>query len=352
LIYIQAASSRIEPYRLLGPVQSSGSNSIGEVISAMAFLVRRLKELYRKNRALQDHLLKLRHVPFYFRQVAPLDRPIFLTGTVRSSTTLVAKCLRSHPRVCYPQLHHFELSPNWCELADIEISVPGTRKQTCPPLTAADATEDVCRRVRTGFARIHAVEGGSADTRLLNKNPHLWNKLPFIHRIFPEACLIVTSRDIVSTVASTRRLWNRKKRKGGIRHYLPPEPDQCWQCIWPDSSREVDPTRTFPDGNISTLAAYWLRVHQKIERDAALFKQSILVQHRNFIENPWECLNRTQEAMGLPLCEFPIPRIDPSRNSRWRDLLSTAEQQELKAFIDENHAEIQALKFADTTIVM
>jgi hypothetical protein len=283
-------------------------------------------------------------------EVISLTCPIFLVGTVKSSSTITAQCLGEHPNVIYPRLAHFELSPEWCELAEIDIAVPVTKKPTCPPLSASDATDKICQNVREGFAKILLEEGGNKDSRFFNKSPHLWNKLPFVHQIFPDANLIITSRDIWSTVASTKHLLIDVEKTFGIKHYLPPDPTQCWSCIFPTSPIETDPYRTFPGGDVSVLAEYWLRVYKKIEETANDFSLVFNIRHCDFTENPHAVLDEMFKALKLPKIEYSLPqKIDKSRNERWYDILTEQDKKALKAFIEENYNDIKLLKYADTT---
>lgn len=279
-----------------------------------------------------------------------LTSPIFLVGTVKSATTIISQCLGEHPNIVYPRFAHFELSPEWCELAQIDISAPITKKSNCSPLNADDATDNICQKVNQGFTKIFLEEGGDKDSRFLGKSPHLWNKLPFVQKIFPDASLIVTSRDIQDTVASTKRLFIDIEKTCAIKHYLPPEPKQCWSCIFPTSSVK-DTARTFPGGDVSVLAEYWLRVYKIIEETADNFSLIFPIQYKNFINNPHLVLNEIYQAMKLPTLVHSLPqKIDKSRSDYWRDGLTEQEKKNLKAFIEEHYNDIKLLKYADTTI--
>jgi len=115
-------------------------------------------------------------------EAPPLQRPIFIVGTVRSGTTLLADCLGEHPSVRHLG---FELSPEWSDFANIEIACPDTQDPYCPSLTEIDVTDERRLGARRGFAELMARKGGEKHTRFLNKNPHLWNKLPFLRELFP-----------------------------------------------------------------------------------------------------------------------------------------------------------------------
>jgi hypothetical protein len=288
------------------------------------------------------------HLRLLLSDPPPIERPIFLVGTVRGGTTLLAKCLGAHPEVHYLG---FELSREWCELADMEIAGPGPEKPSCPPYTEADATEELRQKARSGFARIFFEKGGQKGKRLLNKNPHLWNKIAFVKAIFPDAGFVVTSRDIRSSAASTKLLWMKMEKDWGIKHYLPQNPEYCWSCTPPASVDTMDPSRVFPGGHISVLADYWLRAHEMIERTCNSFDTVLLVKHREFVARPQEALNQIQSAIGLSLQNYTMPeKLETSRNDRWRDILTAQEKDDLENFIETHRDRILRLKFADTQL--
>ena len=289
-----------------------------------------------------------KHLQLIFIAPPALHKPIFLIGTVRSGTSLLAQLLGEHPDIRYLG---FELSVEWCKFAGIQIACPDTGHRHCPPLHAADATQERIEWVREGFAKRLFTEGGSANHFLLNKNPHLWNKLPFLHAIFPDARLIVVGRDIRSTVASTKRLWETIEKRYGIKHVLPDHAEACWDCIRSSSGMDNHAARTFPNGEVSVLADYWLRVYQTIETTCAPFDSVIFCRHRDLVEAPDATLNTICSKLDLPLSTFPsLARLDATRNHRWREILTDREQDVLETYIDANTQSIQSLRYADTAL--
>jgi len=171
--------------------------------------------------------------------------------------------------------------------------------------------------------------------------------------VFPDACLVVAARDIRSTVASLKRLWESNYRKLGVRFYLPEDSGYCWSVSPPASARDWPAERTFPGGKVSVLAEYWLRTYEIIDRTVAGFDAAVLVKHGEFIRDPEQSLRRMFRELGLGddfETELPV-QIDVTRNERWRDTLTSGESDELEAFIATHRQRIERLTYVDMTKV-
>jgi hypothetical protein len=273
----------------------------------------------------------------------PLRRPLFLVGTVRSGTTYFARCVADHPQVINAG---FELSREWHELAGIELATPGLPCVHCPP-AGPEAVAGREEEVRDGFARVHLVKGGWSGTRLFNKSPHLWNKLPLVRTLFPDAILLVTSRDLRSTVASTKKLWEKIEKDWGLKHHLPEDSDACWSCV-PD---HLDLARLFPGGDVAVLAEYWLRVYERIEAEADLFSSVLSVRHEAFVTDPLGVLREVERAAGLRAASYPqLADLQTDRNRRWPRILTPEEQESLDRFLEVHGERIARLRLAETEL--
>ncbi len=276
-----------------------------------------------------------------------LRRPIFLVGTVRSGTTYFARCLEDHPQVINAG---FELSREWYDLAGVDIATPGLPCAHCPP-AGPEAVAGRLDEVREGFAQLHLTKGGSSGTRLFNKSPHLWNKLPLVKALFPDAVLLVTSRDLRSIVASTKRLWEKVDADWGVKHYLPEDPAACWSCVPPAPGDNLDPSRLFPGGRADWIAEYWLRVYETIEREAAAFADVVAVRHEAFVTDPVGMLRTVEEAAGLRPEEYPgLAELQKDRNQRWRTILDERELADTEAFIEAHRGRIERLRLTETLL--
>lgn len=275
----------------------------------------------------------------------PLRRPLFLVGTVRSGTTYFARCVADHPQVVNAG---FELSREWHELTGAEMATPGVACAHCPP-AGPELVSGREKQVRDGFARLHRAKGGGRGSRFFNKSPHLWNKLPLIRALFPDAILLVASRDLRSTVASAKRLWEKMEKDWGVKHYLPADPQACWSCVSPAAGG--DPARLFPGGDAAVLAEYWLRVYETIEREAAAFSAVLPVRHQALVEDPDGLLREVERAAGLRPATYPgLAEVMKDRNRRWRSILDEREQAALETFIDDHRERIGRLRLAERAL--
>lgn len=276
-------------------------------------------------------------------EAPPLRRPLFLVGTVRSGTTYFARCVADHPQVINAG---FELSKEWHELAGIEIATPGLACTHCPP-AGPEAVAGREQEVRDGFARLHRIKGGWSGTRLFNKSPHLWNKLPLVRTLFPDAVLLVTSRDLRSTVASTRKLWEKIEKGWGMKHYLPEDPDACWSWV----ADHPDRSRLFPGGDVAVLAEYWLRVYERIEAEAGAFDTVLSVRHEAFVSDPMGVLRGVERAAGLRAASYPqLADLQTDRNRLWPQILTAEEQRSLDRFLETHGDRVARLRLAETEL--
>lgn len=280
-------------------------------------------------------------------------RPIFGVGTIRSGSTLVVDCLGAHPAVCHVG---FELSATWSRSGRAPMSVFENDDPGCPRLDEVDARAagpEVVAALHRAFGERYRGAGGTGAERFLSKNPHLSNKLPYLRVFFPDAHLIVTARDLRSTVASVRAHWRRMHNDHGLRRYLPAASDACWSTAPPfDLSHVPDGERhrVFPGGSVSVIAEYWLRTYERIDTDARAFDRVAVVRHRDFVSDPQATLARLARELGLPdagAIELPYP-VEMGRNDRWRSLLTDHEQEQLDAFVDSHRTRFGRLESADT----
>jgi hypothetical protein len=279
-----------------------------------------------------------------------IEFPIFIVGTIRSGTTLLADLLGTSGAIAHCG---FELKDIWSRDGGVPMASPKTRDTICPECGAGDIRAGMAEALAKAFRkRMDACEGKMPGAVLLNKNPHLCNKLPLVLELFPTARIIWIHREMHKVVASTKRLfvdvWQRQKT---WHHWPLPSPsvrNRCWGASFDDiAAAEADPGRTFPGGDVSCIAEYWLESNRAVAEFLSSAAPGIVcgISEEALLADPPRELARLFRFLGLPstLDDVLIRGIDKSRDARWRIALSEAEMRTLDDFVLKRGAEIDAI---------
>ncbi len=267
------------------------------------------------------------------------DRPLFLVGCMRSGTTLLAQQLGSHPEVVYCP---FELKDLWSRVGGCEMASPRTGDAHCPSLGASEASPLRARALRAAFLESYQrhAAGKRPGALLLNKNPHLCNKLPFARALFPRARFLALTRSLPAVVHGLRGLFAYGLERHGVVHVWPERDERggprCWHCHPRAELPAAAPTaRRFPGGELAFLAEYWWESQASLEGFAAgAAPGSVLrVEAEDLLAEPRDGLARIQGWLGVDLEELSGPVLEPGRGVAWRTALSPREQAFLREFL-------------------
>jgi SAM-dependent methyltransferase len=272
-------------------------------------------------------------------------RPVFLVGAMRSGTTLLADMLGASPHVAHCP---FELKDVWSYAGGIPMASPKTRDHDCPECRAKDALPDMRERLIEAFEeRIRAVPEKSGDAVLLNKNPHLCNKLELVMALFPDARIIWIYRHLPQVVASLKRLFADVYQRQKTRHWwpmsMPSVRNRCWNAIHFDEVLENIPTsRIFPEGDVYFLAEYWLESNRAVAEfsSGSLGTKCFSVAEESLIASPEAQLAHVSGFLQLPFFQFEHHTLDKRRNDIWKDTLDDGERKSLLCFVEERGDEI------------
>lgn len=276
------------------------------------------------------------------QQDARLDDPIVVVGTFRSASTLVAELLGSRPDRHYLG---FELSEQMSEATGVPFAAPGADDRRCPALDRDDATPS--QSVALGqLLRDRADEEGVGPAqRLVVKNPHLWHRLGWIRALLPSCRVVVTVRDLRPTVASLKVLWERSLDQHGHVHHLPEQDDRCWDYLPRSQRGGFDPRRTFPGGDVTVLAEFWLRANSRLADAVRRGAVEAVVRHEDTLATPELTSARLQRDLGLEPTPIHAPEpIEPARQSQWRDRLTASERAALEGFVREHRQELEDVR--------
>ncbi len=119
--------------------------------------------------------------------------PVFVVGFPRSGTTLLEQMLDAHPRLQSMDERPF-LNRLAARLADVGVEVPGGLQR----LNQRD-----CDELRKGYVLMACGKvARSWDTRLVDKNPLNMSWLPLLHRMFPQAKIVLAVRHPCDVILS------------------------------------------------------------------------------------------------------------------------------------------------------
>ena len=280
------------------------------------------------------------------RTQSVLDKPLFLVGTMRSGTTLLANLLDHHTEICYCK---FELKDIW-SAAGVSMASPKTREQVCKELGEDAATVRMSGELTHAFLqRMRAVDGKRSDAIFLNKNPHLCNKLPFVKALFPDSRFIWVHRRLPQVVASVKRLFSNVNARQGTWHYWPESSEyarnRCWHARFSEEQiKTLDPSRVFPGGNVRYICEYWLESNRAIYHflNRANPKEWLEVAEESLLGSPVRELSRCLAFLELPymVSKEQVDSLDIGRNSEWCELLTETERLELRAFVQDRSLDI------------
>jgi hypothetical protein len=308
--------------------------------------------------------------------------PIFVVGCMRSGTTILREMLaRYFPAAVDLDDSDFEGRTFW-QSRGFNIGSPrtGTPCDAYDGAAVSDAQKSEMR------AHVRQREGGARH--IINKNPHLSNKIGLVNAVFPEARIVHLVRDDLATAASTKlRLLatyeGQNVHKAPFIHYWPDEATwPCWSCIasGPASFAEQplalrlrrlllkrrtpmfrhehavefgrlhpDPSRYYPGAGFRRIPEYWLRVNSNIVRqvEAAVIKDRYLpLNYTDLVTRTRETLERIAafaDIDGAARGDVPLS-LDGSRQEKWRRDLTDEEQACVAAVTEELAADASLIR--------
>jgi hypothetical protein len=276
-----------------------------------------------------------------------LRPPIFLIGNYRSGTTITQNLIGLHPDVV-----------TWYEPRTLWRYADPARRHD--EFDERDATERVGRYIRGRFLRYQSRHG---DRQVMENTPSNVLRVPFVHRIFPDAIYMFITRNPFSCISSIEFKWHRTKSWAGLLRTLrdtPPTqlhhyageavrhmiirkilPDRC-RTIYGPRYRGIDQDLK-QHGLLRVIARQWARCNRKARGDLAELGNGRVLSFRyeDLIEDPGPIVRRIYDHCGLA-CNDQIVRtakemVDPSRQQKWLRL----DPAELKAIVPEIQEEME-----------
>ncbi len=264
--------------------------------------------------------------------------PVFIVGCGRSGTTMLFDLLAQHPDLVrttgYPdgEDHAGWIEHGQCAMAGIgnvhsdHYGSGITGGGCCLHLTADDASPAVVDAMRRYYAT--TVLHDAPARRVLNKQPHLSNKLGYLLRIFPDARIVHVIRDCEPVVASWIDIMGEHPT---LVAYLPDEPYPCfWLFPRPEegparSALGRDPRFSIRDGGAALWTEYWCRVNAGIDAQlAGREAQRRVVRYEDLVTSPTHTLAGLTAFCGLAPCDYEVGHLRPDTGTRHAHLLTPA----------------------------
>lgn len=257
-----------------------------------------------------------------------LKPPIILLGNVRSGTSMTRELFEMHPSVTTIR----EPRTVWM-YAD-----PGRPHDR---FTEEDATPRVRRYIRKRFLGFQRERGG---LRLMEKTPSNLMRIPFVHKVFPEARYLYLIREPFANLSSSELKWQNPINRVRLMQRLRETPKTqlhyyAWRLFWDRFSRRVlkrkhvsvwgvrypgiyeDLTRMTVE---EVIAKQWVECSRQSARDLEGIPDDLVyrVRYEDLVADPVNRfgdilrhfdLEPTSE-MHQQIAEF----VDPNRQNKWR----------------------------------
>ncbi|MBI1289542.1 MAG: hypothetical protein GC178_18395 [Flavobacteriales bacterium] len=283
--------------------------------------------------------------------------PLFITGCMRSGTTLLSNLLHTHP----------QLLRIGAEMNEVWTAIGGAKMLgTCDHLTAANAnptftyqlTDYIANFVRDGqgmkrkLMRLNTYwDEGHGRMNYdwkhivpMNKSPHLMNKLEYANALFPEAKFIIIIRDVFGYSSSTKYFFEESLKHSRTEYSFPANSEGCWNTRF-----EVNLAQgAIP--SMTEIVEMWFRLNElALNAISALSDRILILNYEQLVNdqastmaNVFRFLNLQEahrsEEQRIQQLNLKHRNTSTSGDSltKWKELLSQKEISEIDAVIQRN----------------
>ncbi len=274
-----------------------------------------------------------------------VEKPIFIVGCGRSGTTLLFNIMKKHPHLVgttgYPdgEDHIGWIKHGKCIISGLgysHIEKGHTGYHYCLYMDEKQVTPDIINTMRAYY--YNEVLSGDSSKRIVNKCPHLSNKLRYIRAIFPDAKFIHIIRDCLPVVSSWIKIMETQPFQ--VLYW----PDVEFPCFWvlpapQDRDRETvfhNNDRVFPGGGAARIVDYWTAVNSYIP--VQLYDspdQLLTIRYEDLCRNPQALLEIICDFCEIPpFDDIPVD-ITPNTNEKYKEVLT---REQIEEFLRRSHA--------------
>ncbi len=186
-------------------------------------------------------------------QLQPL---IILVATVRSGTTMTAACFNQHDDIHVVR----EQRMLWTD---------GNTDLGHDRMTTEHARPEVMKKLQSAFLHLQEEKGGK---RIFEKTPSNCLRVPFIHKIFPEALIIHMVRNGRDNVSSCLPFWTRPRKKRRIIRRIKETPIYQWPGLLPRLFRDQVGVRTGMAKRVKSWGVIYPEMMADLERKDSLIE--------------------------------------------------------------------------------
>ncbi len=234
------------------------------------------------------------------------NSPVFVTGCMRSGTTMLVNKLSQHPQLLkiggelntiWTEIGGGPVYPNNEYRGKEDVDLRYLSNMTSYYARSIEDAKSFKRHVMR-FVYKRKTGGGRVKydwdkIKVLNKSPHLINKTGYLKGMYPGSKLILIIRPIHEQVASMKMHY----LKSGQVRALPVNEKESWRN---PSGNNAEDLAVFP-GDFKVLPLMWLRLNAIALRDLSSFDKSEyhIVKYEDLAGNQAQCMKDLFEFLQL-----------------------------------------------------